>query len=160
MDRLQLAPAYGCFTKSAVAAGTTTTLSQTTAAHYAIGGKLYKQASAWSNQATPTTDVNTGANFVGVPINNGSVFVIGVNAAGTMKVAQGPLQALDTSGKFILAPQFPALPEDFCPLAYLELLVASNGSTWTFGSSNNSGVTGVTYNFQDISTLPGRPQVS
>jgi hypothetical protein len=32
--------------------------------------------------------------------------------------------------------------------------------TWTFGTNNLSGVTGMTYTFVSVSTLPDRPQVS
>jgi len=163
MDIRQQAPITACFTKAAVAAGTTTTLSMTTAPNYAIRGKAYKLGSAWSNQATPTTDANTGAAFTGVLANYGSVYIIGLNAAGTMKVAQGSIEALDTSGNFVKAPQFPALPDDFCPVAYLVIKAgstANNTTGWVFGTSNNSSVTGITYTFQDISSLPDRLQVS
>lgn len=170
MDKLSQIPVTMNLTASAVAHGTTTTLSQTSAATYVIRGKLYAQGSAWSNQATPTTDANGNA-FVGVLANQGSVFTIGVNHSGTMKVFQGQVQALDSSGNFILAPQFGPLgltgsgstDEDFCPLAYLIIQAGStadNSHGWRFGTDNMSSVTGVTYSFQDVALLPDRPQVS
>ena len=168
MDKLQQIPVTMNFTKAVLAAGTTTTLSSTTAATYSIRGKMYKQGSAWSNQATPTTDGNGNA-FVPVPANNGSVFTIGVDHSGNMKVFQGQVQALDTSGNFIIAPQFGPLgytgaastDEDFCALGYVVVKVGATGSAWTFGASNFAGPpTGVTFSFQDVATLPDRPQVN
>lgn len=170
MDKLQQIPVTMNFVDTVLAAGTTTTLSQTNAAYYAIRGKMYKQASAWSNQATPTVDGNGNA-FTGVLANQGSVFTIGVNAAGTMVVFQGQVQALDTSGNFILAPQFGALgltgsastDENFCPLGYLIIKAGSTADNvhgWRFGTDNMSAVTGITYALQDLAMLPDRPQVS
>lgn len=126
------------------AAGTTTTVSTTNAQDFAIGGKIYTHA-ALSNQATPTTDGVTGSAFVGVAANKGSVFIQGFNAAGTLVVCQGSVVDLDSAGDFITAPQIPALPADFCPCSTLIVKVGSTGSTWTYGSSNQAGVTGVTY---------------
>jgi len=161
-DPLAFAPVTMALVKATVAAGTTTTLSSTGTIVYAIRGKAYS-ASAWSNTATPTTDANSGSAFTGVVANKGSVYVIGINAAGAMKVAQGTIESLDATGAFIQAPQFPALPTDFCPLAYLVIKAGStaNATTgWIFGTSNNSSVTGITYTFVDIVSLPDRPQVS
>lgn len=174
MDALSRVPVSQNYTASVVAAGTTTTLSQTNAATFSIQGKIYVQSAAWSNQATPTTDYATGNAFLQVLANNGSVYTIGVNHSGTMKVIQGTIVPLDTSGNFINAPQFGPLgqqgahtnsttPDDFCPLAYLLIKAGSTASStsgWIFGTSNNSSVTGITYIFQDISTLPDRPQIS
>lgn len=162
MDVLQLAPIYLGPVKAVVAAGSTTTLSNTGTMNALIRGKGV-QVSAWSNTATPTTDVNSGAAFLGIVANKGSVFVIGFNAAGVMKVAQGTIEALDVNGNFINAPQFPGLPNDFVPAAYLVIKAGStaNATTgWIFGTNNMSGVTGITYTFVDISSLPDRPQVA
>lgn len=148
-----------CAVKATLAAGTTTTFSTTGATVYCIGGKAYSVA-AKTNAATPTTDVNTGEAFVGIDANEGSVFVFGYNAAGDAKVAQGTVTDLDAGGKFVQVPEFPALPADFCAFAYMTVLVGSTGSTWTFGSSNQSGATGVTYNRQDVMTMPSRPQAA
>ena len=171
MDLQQQVPITCNFTKAVLAACTTTTLSTTNAATYSIGGKMYVQGAAWTNQATPTTDSATGATFAPVLANFGSIFLVGVNAAGTMKVIQGQVQALDTSGNFIVAPQFGALgfqgsgstDNDFCPLGYIVIKAGSTADNvhgWRFGTDNMSAVTGITYAFQDVSNLPGRPQVA
>lgn len=126
------------------AAGTTTTVSTTNAQDFMIAGRIYTHA-ALSNQATPTTDGVTGSAFTGVAINKGSVFIQGFNAAGTLVVCQGTVTDLDSAGNFITAPQLPSFPADFCPCSTLIVKVASNGSTWTYGASNQASVTGVTY---------------
>lgn len=183
MDYQSAQPVTMNYTKNALQAGTTTTLTTVPVGAtgqltvYAIKGKIYNKA-ALTNVATPTTDFATGTAFRAIPIPNtapnlglgyGCVFTIGLNAAGALKVVQGTTEALDVSGNFINAPQFggvgPAGPNsgdnDFCPLGYLIVqLGATAVATWTFGTNNLSGVTGVTYTFVDCATLPDRPQVS
>lgn len=173
MDILMQAPMTQNHTASVLAAGTTTTISQTRAATYTIKGKIYLQGSAWSNQATPTTDAASGSTFATIAPGNGAVFIIGINAAGTMLVT-GPngsnpsgIQALDVNNKFINAPFWPSSglqgsqtptnsPNNFCPLGYVEIFnAASNGSAWTFGSTS-FGATGITATFVDVNTLPDR----
>src|SRR5690242_10921510 len=117
MDVLQAAPATLCTSKVALAAGTTTTLSNTGTINYSIKGKAYSK-SAMTNAATPTTDAVTGLAFVPVPANYGCAFLIGLDHSGNLKVCQGPLAALDASGNFITAPQLPEAPSDFCPIGY------------------------------------------
>lgn len=159
MELQQLSPVTMCMVKAALAAGTTTTISNTGAVVYAINGKAYSVA-AMTNAATPTTDGNTGVAFVGVPANYGSIFVHGYNAAGTLMVLQGSVEPLDAGGNFINAPKMPPIPADFCPFAYLVIKAGSTASTWTYGTSNQSGATGVTYTRQDVCTLPSRLQIS
>lgn len=159
MDALSQIPLTMCTMKAALAAGTTTTYSTTGVTLFCIGGKAYSKA-AVTNGATPTTDATTAAAFVAVGANYGSVFVFGYDKDGTIKVSQGSVVALDASGAFILAPQFPAIPDTVCPFGYLVIKAGSTASNWTFGSSNLSGATGITYTFVDVMTMPARPQVS
>lgn len=161
MDTLQQVPLTICLGKATLAAGTTSTLSSTGTLAFAIRGKAYSHA-ALSNTATPTTDVNTGVAFVPVTPNTGAVIVIGFNAAGALKAAQGGLQALDTTGNFIVSPQFPAIPDDFCPIGYevIKAGATASASGWVFGTSNQASVTGITYTLVDVVTLPDRPQVA
>lgn len=161
MDTLAQTPQTFCTMKATVAAGTTSTLSSTGTVYYCINGKAYSHA-ALSNTATPTTDATTAAAFVPITTNMGAVIVIGFNAAGTLKAAQGGLQALDVAGNFIVSPQFPALPDDFCPIAYqvIKAGATASASGWIFGTSNQASVTGITYAIQDLMTMPGRPQVA
>lgn len=155
----------GCLIKVALAAGTTSTVSSTGTVHYAIKGKAYS-ASALSNTATPTTDANTGAAFVGVKKGYGSVFVYGLTAAGALACAQGSVVPLNTVGTYTwdAAPQFPALPDDFCPIGYLTILAGSTADAttgWVQGTSNQASVTGITYARQDVALgMPDRPQTA
>jgi hypothetical protein len=161
MDLQQQTPLTASYAKAALVAGTTSTVTTTVTAMYTINGKMYTKT-AITNGATPTTDAATGVAFVPITFpNNGCVFVWGLDASGNQKVVQGPIQALDSSGNFIVAPQFGPVPDTMCPLAYIVIkLGATAVANWTFGTNNLSGVTGVTYTFVDIGTLPGRPQVS
>jgi hypothetical protein len=155
-----LAPTTMCHSYAGLTAGTTTTYTTANAIDYSIAGLIYNKA-AQTNAATPTTDATTGAAFVGVTANQGCVFVFAYDASGNLKVTQGAVTALDTSGNFIAAPQFPSPADGTCPFGYLVFKGGSTLSgTWTFGSSNLSSVTGATYSFKNLSTLPGRPVVS
>ena len=77
-----------CLGKSTLAAGTTTTLSNTGSVVMALNGKVYSN-SAMSNTATPTTDYGTGLAFKPILTSQGSVFVICFTSTGTLKVIQG-----------------------------------------------------------------------
>lgn len=153
-------------TKATLSAGTTTTITVGADVQFAINGKAYKYTAA-SNQATPTTDAVTGSAFNALAASKGCVFVVGLNAAGAIKVAQGPIEDLDgaaggSAAVFLKAPQFPTtLPADFCPMGYIVTKVGASGSTWTFGSSNLAGPpSNVLHTFVDVHQLPVRPQVS
>src|SRR5574340_97429 len=117
--------------------------------------KAYSHA-ALTNQATPTTDVNTGAAFIGVKKGYGSVFVYGYNANGDLKCAQGEVIALDISSSTYAwkeKQQLPALPDDFCPFGVLTILAGSTADAttgWVQGSSNQASVTGITYARTDV----------
>lgn len=144
----------------ALAAGTTTTITSTGTIHYMIRGKTATKA-ALSNTATPTTDATTGAAFLPISANQGTVVVIGLDASGNVKASQGEIKALDASGAFVNVPNFPGLPETMCPIGYILLKGGSTlVGTFTFGSSNLSSVTGMTYTFVSVGQLPDRPQAS
>jgi hypothetical protein len=177
MDQQQFIPVTCNFTKAIVAAGTTTTITTTNTSTFAIRGKMFT-AGPLTNQATPTTDFATGIAFLPIPIpatapnlavGYGSVYAIGFDKGGTLRVIQGTVVATDLTPSFIVAPQFGGLgpqgsgstDNDFCAIGYLVVKLGSTAvATWTFGTNNLSGVTGVTYTFVDVATLPDRPQVS
>jgi hypothetical protein len=158
MDNLAQIPLTLCTVKAALAAGTTTTFSTTGATLYCIKGRAYSRAAA-TNVATPTTDAATGAAFLPVAANQGSVFVFCYDSgASTLRVVQGQVQALDVAGNFILTPQFPGIPDTLCPFGWLVVKAGSTAvGNWVFGTNNLSGVTGLTYSFSDCMTLPDRP---
>lgn len=172
MDNLASLPVTMCFTKAALAAGTTTTYATTGTTSYAVRGKFYNKTAA-ANVATPTTDIVDGLPFqpLAFPASasvggQGSVFVFCYRAipaiapAGGIAVAQGSVEQLDINGNFINAPQFPVIPDNYCPFGYLVVTLGPTAvANWTFGTNNLSGVTGVTYTFVDIAQLPDRPQI-
>ncbi len=171
MDKLSLGAVTLCMSKATLAAGTTTTFNTTGATLYSIRGKVYTTSAA-ANSATPTTDGNTGAAFVPVTASKGSVFVFAYDGSSTtaataIKVYQGTVEPMttDASGanaKFIgPGPTFPAVPTGVCPFGYVVTKVGASGTAWTFGSSNLAGPpSNVLHTFQDINSLPDRPQVA
>ena len=151
------------FVRAALVAGTTTTITTTVATMYSIDGKIYTKGTI-TNGATPTTDVMTGAAFVPLPIPTsaanakGCAFVVALNAAGDIKVAQGPLvNVADVTGGMAMY-QLRMLSDSLCPFGYIIVKgSATQVATWTFGTNNLSSVTGMTYVFGNLSSLPAQP---
>lgn len=165
-DTLQNLPFTINLANAALVAGTTNTLTSTVATSCAIQGKFATVLAVLTNSATtPTTDVVTGLPMVVATaggVGYGAALVFGVNNAGQIKVAMGATVPLDgpgvttTPANFIAAPQFPALPDDFCPIAYT--LVRSTPSVPTFTVGSSSWANNCT-TFRNVCTLPARPQV-
>lgn len=150
---------------AAAIAGTTSTYTTTVTTTCVINGKFATTLAAQTNTATPTTDATTGAAFVAMAPNQTCALVLGQNLAGTIKLCQGPIIATligvtTTVGALINEPQFPALPDDFCPLAYTVVRTAPSAAAWTPGTSNwtASGVSAST--FRNVAQLPNRPQAT
>lgn len=145
-----------------VTAGSASTLATAntyaTAVNYAIKGKIYHKAVA-TGITTPTTDATTAAAFVALAASQGCVFVVGLDSSGNWKASQGGVQTLDSSNSFVIAPQFPAVPDTICPIAYIVCKNGSTGSAWTFGTSNWNA-TGMTTAAVGVCTLPDRPQIA
>lgn len=145
--------------------GTTSTYTTTATTACSIGGKFATGLSAQTNTASPTTDAATGAAFVPLGDNQATVLVWGVNAAGAIQLAQGSIEdtavgVTTTAGAFLKAPQFPTLPDDFCPIAYGLVRTAPSASAFTAGTSSWTA-TGITCStFVNVSVLPARPQTS
>jgi len=170
MDALTQIPLTMAVNIAGLVAGTTSTITTANTVPYCIRGKGYSKA-ATANIVTPTTDAATGLAFTAIPAGTstaayGCVFVVGFDAAGAIKVCQGHIQATDLAAsgantKFIIAPQFPPIPDTMCPFGYVIVKVGTSGAAWTFGTSNLTGPpanTSITY--VDCFTLPDRPQVS
>lgn len=167
MDNLQALPVTMTTTKAGLAAGTTTTYSTTATVIYGIRSKAFSKT-AVTNGATPVVDVTDGLAFTPLAFpasasvgGQGSVFVFAFNAAGTLGVAQGTVEQLDVTGAFVIAPQFPVIPDTYCPFGYLVVKLGPTAvANWLFGTNNLSAVTGVTYTFVDCFTIPDRPQIA
>lgn len=132
----------------ALIAGTTTTLTLSTAKDYYIAGKAYTQATT-TNVQPSLLDLNTGVTLEGIPAGYGAALIIGTtsSASTTLRVIQGPLTELEantaayTPGAFKVNPQFPSMPDDFCPFGWVTVRVATDytsGASYIFGSSNTT----------------------
>lgn len=160
MDVLASSPVTLCMSKITLAAGSTTTVSNTGTITYCIRGRAYTK-SAITNGATPTTDAAKGSAFRPIVANQGTIIIWGLDKDGNQKACQGSIEALDASGNFLRAPELPVLPNTMCPMGAIVLKGgATLASAWTFGSSNLSGVTGMTYLFVDLLGMPDRPFIS
>lgn len=152
------------FVNAGLTAGTTSTYTTTASTSTAIRGYFGTALTAQTNTASPTTDVNTGAAFLPLSPNKATVLVWGVNAAGAIQVVQGTIVdtapgVTTTVGAFRDAPQFPSIPDDFCPIGYSLHRTAPSAATWTPGTSAWAA-SGVSTTFRNVSTLPERPQIS
>ncbi len=146
-------------------AGTTSTYTTTATTSCVINGKFTTQLTAQTNTASPTLDANTGVAFVALQPTQTCVLLWGINAAGAIQLCQGPIISTltgvtTTVGGFLVDPQFPGVPDDFCPTAYTVVRTAPSAAAWTPGTSSwtASGVSAST--FKNISQLPSRPQSS
>src|SRR3990167_10153627 len=144
--------------------GTTSTYTTTVASETSINGKSSTALANQTNTATPTTDANTSAAFVAQTDNTACAYVFGVTAAGAIAVAQGPIEPTETgvtttAGAFKNNPQFPTLPDNFCPIGYLFVRTAPSASDFTFGTSSWTA-TGITASavVEVDGQLPDRPQ--
>jgi hypothetical protein len=149
---------------AALVAGTTSTYTTTVSTKQVINGKFGTPLTAQTNTASPTADATTGDAFVPVLADQATVLVWGVNLAGAIKLAQGTIVptmpgVTTTVGDFgPNLPDFPALPDDFCPIGYQLVRVSPTGATFTAGTTSwaASGITCST--IQNVAALPDRPQ--
>jgi len=158
MDTLFQTGLNFCFPSALLTCTGAETVHDTTVAITAcIDGKLTPRATI-ADGATPTVDFTTGAAFRPMTANQGCVVVWALQGA-TVRCMQGPIQALDGSGNFLISPQFPTVPDTVAPFAYQVLKAGSTAGTVTFGTSNWNA-TGYTNVIQNIAVLPSRPQVA
>jgi hypothetical protein len=153
------------FTNAGFVAGTTSTYTTTVTTAGIINGKFLTTLAAQTATASPTTDATTGVAFLALQPNQCCMLVYGTNLAGAIKLCQGPIIATltgvtTTVGALQVEPQFPTLPDDFCPMAYTIVRTAPSAAAWVpgTGSWTASGVSAST--FQNISVLPNRPVAS
>jgi hypothetical protein len=165
MERLNMRGLTMGLNKTGITKGTTSTYTTTATAVGMINGKYVTGLTAQTNTASPTTDAATGAAFVALTDNQATVLVFGQNAAGTIQLCQGSIEATatgsgTTAGAFLNAPQFPTLPDDFMVFGYLLVRTAPDASAWTPGTSSwtATGVTASTV--VECGVLPVRPQTS
>jgi hypothetical protein len=150
---------------AAMVAGSTSTYTTTVTTTCVINGKFATTLGVQTNTATPTTDAATSAAFNAVSPNNCCALVLGQTLAGAIAMCQGPIIPTNvgvttTVGTFLKAPQFPELPDNFCPLAYTIVRTAPSAAAWIPGTGAwaASGVSCTT--FQNVCQLPNRPQIA
>lgn len=152
------------------------TLTTAAAALFCINGKAYSKAAA-TGGTSPTLDAATGLAFKPVLPGFGCVFVIG-SLAGTdqaFAAVQGEITALNSNvstyvpGAFLVAPEFPVTPDNFCAIGYLVIQVGGNftpatgwvlGTHYTKEAAYNSAATSYLPTPVSVMVLPARPQVS
>lgn len=160
---------------AAIAAGSTTTMTAGTVIAYCINGKAAIQGATSAVQPA-ATDANTGVALAGIPAGYGAVVVFGysVPTSTTMQMVQSeivplnPNSAAYTPGTFVTLPEWPAIPDTFCPVGYATVKVATDytaGAKYVFGTSNTTatGAQGAAATahanlFTSIMVLPDRPQ--
>lgn len=147
-----------------VSAGTAASITTTAATNASVRGYMATPIAAGANQAVPIVDAGTTAAFKPVPPGHATTIVIGTTRAGQLALAQGSIEKTqpgsgNTAGAIDVAPQFPNMPDDFCPLAYAVVRTAPNSAAWVAGTSA-WGATGVSASFTNVATLPERPQAS
>lgn len=177
MNSIDLAGATFATTKSGIiGVNGATTLTTANATSFCINGKAYTKAAA-TGGASPTLDSATGVAFKPVPPGYGCVFLIG-SAAGVDQAFAAvqseivPLQANAGTyipGDFVDAPEFPLVPDNFCPFGYLIIQVGTNFTPttgWQMGVSNtkeaayNSTAKSFLPTPVSILTVPDRPQTA
>lgn len=171
-DYLKVAPVTQNLANSGLVAGTTSTLTMPAATVAVIDGKfgtaraIISANTAFGTAVTNALDANTGVALAPIVGNSttgsAACVVFGVTSAGLLRVVLGPQTPCDlgvttTPGAFRLAPQFPAIPDDFCPIAYTIARTSPSVPSVVVGTASwaNNFTT-----FQNISTLPDKPQIA
>lgn len=164
MDQLSFPPITFNHVNAGLVAGTGSSYTTTAATSCSINGKFATALSAQTNTASPTTDATTGLAFVPLTANQTCCLVWGINNAGAIRLSQGPIINTEagvgtTAGNFLQAPQFPMLPDDFCPIGYQIVRTSPTGSSFTPGTTAWAA-SGITCSvIRNISCLPARPQI-
>lgn len=146
-----------CFAKVGLIAGSNFSYTTTVATDYIIDAKFGVKFATKTNQALPSTDANTGLGFPVVADDKGMTLVFGVNAAGAIQLVQGDLKDLDPGTlEFKIAPPFPGIPDDFCPIGYA-IIKNDSGSNFTTGVTDWADIDST---FVNVAMMPDRPQES
>jgi hypothetical protein len=133
----------------------------TVAITYLIDG-IFRTKATVADGVTPTTDGNTGDGFVALLPDKVSVYVWGLNAAGTVSLYQGSIGDVDgTSDGAITYPTFPTLPSGIAPFAYTVL--QTDGTSAAAGlrpGTDYWNAAGLTVTTVNCGALPSRPVIS
>ena len=149
----QLKALTACFSRAVVGIGSTaakvrTTTHNGTGFNYSIDGMMYYLISTddfWTMSGDTVSD------------DSECIFLLCINAAGTMSVVQGDaiLTADLTSGKEVLT--WPVPGDDVCPVGAVR--VTTDGATYIPGTTSLAAGT-VTDTYYNFSVLPSAPLTS
>lgn len=141
------------------ATGAETVYDTTVIIDYCVNGKAATKA-AVTNGVTPVLDGNTGLAFVPLQPDKGCCFWWSMNISGTVQLSQGDIQDIDPdTDLFIVHPQFPPVPADDVPFAYMVVKTTGASSAWTVGA-DNWNATGISVAISDVFVPPARPQIA
>lgn len=168
MHAQKLVGANFCTTSGLLtAAGAETVYDTTVTINYVLNGKIDTRTGV-TDGVTPTTDYVSGATFpvlvggnsVAGANGQGCIMLWGLIAGDNVRCIMGPREALDSSGNFVVAPQFPNFPDAFVPFAYQVLKAGATAAVNVAFGTTNWNATGYTNVIVNIATMPDRPQVS
>lgn len=121
------------FTKAALAEGTdAATIKTTVATYYTIDGVVYTKA------ATDNIAISAGAEQA---VSTYCLYLVSINAAGTVAVTKGTAVATDTA-------TLPALPASSAALGYFK--IATDGATTYTAGTTDNGAAGITDTYVDL----------
>ncbi len=134
--------------------GSVKTISYTGNPAFLIDGKLYT-GDTCSGGSLLTTDDTTGAAYVALANGKVCLFVFSWNSDGTWHVSQGPIVNYADLVNESAALEFPSIPADACPFAYVPIRNA-NATAFTF-ATNNWDTTPTIGTVVNCSRLPTQP---
>jgi hypothetical protein len=158
--------------KPALVTGTVASITTTVTSSHVCNGKFQTPQTALTNATTPVLDYNTGLAFrpitgVSGVSGQGTVVVFGYleggsDAIGSVKCMQGSVESLVVgSTDFQRPPQFPAIPNNICPFAYMILKQTSQESQAAlFGTTDWAAGDYFTNAIVHVAQLPVTPQTS
>lgn len=135
--------------------GTAKTISYTGNPVFWLNGASYTGDSC-SGGALLTTDDTTGAAYINLENGECCMFVFTWNADGTWHVSQGPIVNYADVVNGAAALDFPAIPSDACPFAYVPIRHA-DATAFLFATGNwdQTGLTiGTVVNLGILPTQP------
>lgn len=141
-------------------AGTGASLTTSAATSCVINGKFCTALAPQTNAALPVVDAASGQAFNSLKAGQTCSVVFGTNSAGQLQVCQGRAIDCAPGGTLLIDPQFPGMPNDFCPFAYTIVRTATGAAAWTPGVSAWAATGVVSSTFQNCCQLPNRPQAA
>lgn len=141
----------------AINAGSAATIKTTGTNTYSINGLDYSYAAlsaqALSADATQQALITGQSGFYVQPISTTVYYVVGINAAGTVKTFQGTYTG-QTFTNFVNTlgdSSIPDIGDSYCPIGYIKVVTGS--ATFT-PATTALDAANITFTFQDVSVLP------